>query len=916
MKETMQSLWKTSYLSGGSMAYVDSLYEDYLVDPASVDKEWQNCFDALPKVSSGAEVSHQAVIKYFEQLATQKRQVMPSVAPSSDASEILLRELTRAYRTHGHKEAQLDPLNIQKIVPCLLLKPESYGLSPEKTKDAVQKLRQIYCHTLGAEYQYITEPVIAEWIQSRIESSEFQQPFSADQQITLLKSLTAAEGLEKYLGSRYVGQKRFSLEGGDALLPMLQALVKKAGENNVQEVIIGMAHRGRLNVLVNLLGKAPEDLFGEFEGKHPDGITGDVKYHAGYSSAVQTENGKIVHLAMGFNPSHLEIIGPVVEGSVRARQYRRNDTDRSQVVPVIIHGDAAFAGQGVGMEMLNFSETPGFTTGGTVRIIVNNQIGFTTSDPQEARSSRYCTDLAKMIEAPVFHVNSEDPEMAVRAMQLAFDYRMRFKKDVFIDLVCYRRHGHNEADEPFMTQPVMYDVIQKKPTVRQAYADKLANQKVITAEQGNELAIAYRDMLDRKESPVKIFKEAYEGKRSVDWLKYKNTSWDVPTDTTVPAEKLKSLQKSLLSFPADFTVHPTIQRLYNDYAKVTEGELPSFNWGYAENLAYATILDQGHTIRFSGEDSGRGTFSHRHAELHDFKTGAIYTPLEHISEKKGAFSIINSLLSEEAVLAFEYGYSISEPEALVLWEAQFGDFANGAQMVIDQFLSSAEQKWGQLAGLVMLLPHGQEGQGPEHSSARLERYLQLCAQDNMQVCVPTTPAQMFHLLRRQILRPFRKPLIVMTPKSLLRHKLAVSTLEELSSGGFQLVIPETEAIEAKKVKKLILCSGKVYYDLLQKRRQLELKDVAILRVEQLYPFPHEALAAALAPYANAQDIVWCQEEPQNQGAWFTVKETIMEHLSHGQSLKYVGLEAYAAPAVGNSKLFGRQQEAFISEAFA
>lgn len=914
----MQDLLKSSYLSGGSMTYIDSLYEDYLADPSSVDEEWRSCFDNLPQVNGAdKDTSPHAIKDYFTALANRKKHpaVTSMAQDSAEQKKMLIHELKRAYRMYGHREANLDPLHMKKPVPCLMLQPEAHGLVTAEVKDIVQELRQVYCQTLGAEYKYLTEPAMIEWIQGRIESPEFQKGFSPEKKKILLKSLTAAEGLEKYLGSKYVGQKRFSLEGGDTLLPMLQAIVEKAGDAGANEVILGMAHRGRLNVLVNLLGKAPENLFGEFEGKHAEGITGDVKYHAGYSSHIKTANGHILHLALGFNPSHLEIIGPVVEGSVRARQHRRQDDARERVIPVLIHGDAAFAGQGVVMEMLNFSQTPGFTTGGTVRIIVNNQIGFTTSKHDDARSSYYCTDIAKMIDAPVFHVNADDPEMAVRVIQLAFDFRMRFKRDVIVDLVCYRRHGHNEADEPTMTQPMMYDIIKKKSTVRQAYGEQLVNEKIVTAEDVEALVTSYRDMLDKKESPVTIYKEPYEGKRAVDWKKYRNNSWDMPTDTTVTAETLKSLQQSLLTFPENLTIHPTIKKLFGDYEKMRQGELPIV-WGYAENLAYATLLNENYAIRFSGQDCGRGTFSHRHAELHDFKDGHVYIPLEHISTTKGAFHIIDSLLSEEAVLGFEYGYASTEPESLVIWEAQFGDFANGAQMVIDQFLSAGEQKWGQLAGLVMLLPHGQEGQGPEHSSARLERFLQLCAQENMQVCVPTTPAQMFHLLRRQMLRPFRKPLIVMTPKSLLRHKLAVSSLSELSSGGFQLVIPEIDPIEPKEVKKVILCTGKVYYELLQKRRDMERKDVAIIRVEQLYPFPVAALAEALASYEKAVDVVWCQEEPQNQGAWFSVKETILEQMQHGQVLTYVGLPAFAAPAVGNAKLCAEQQKAFVAEALA
>jgi 2-oxoglutarate dehydrogenase E1 component len=914
---SLESKWETSYLSGGSMAYVDSLYEDYLANPSSVDAEWRTCFDNLPMTNNGQEVSHQAIVAYFSALAQKKRSghSTSNVSDSAAQKNMLIQELTRAFRTYGHKEAKLDPLNLRKPIPSLMLQPESHGLDPKEASEVVQKFRQIYCNTLGAEYKYLPEPAMIEWIQERIESSDFQKEFSAEEQKALLKSLTAAEGLEKYLGSKYVGQKRFSLEGGDALLPMLQALVERAGEASVHEVIIGMAHRGRLNVLVNLLGKAPEDLFGEFEGKHAEGITGDVKYHAGYSSHVKTKNEHILHLAMGFNPSHLEIIGPVVEGSVRARQHRRKDKNREQVVPVLIHGDAAFAGQGVIMEMLNFSQTPGFSTGGTVRIVVNNQIGFTTSNPSDARSSHYCTDIAKMIECPVFHVNADDPEMAVRVIKLAFDFRMRFKRDVFVDLVCYRRHGHNEADEPAITQPLMYDIIRNKQTIRQMYADQLVKNNVMTTEEVDALTLAYRDMLDRKDSPVTLYKEPYEEKRSVSWKQYRDNSWETAADTTVTREELTELAKILFVPPQDFTLHPVIKKLFGDYEKMREGEV-SINWGYAENLAYATMLREGYTIRFSGEDCERGTFSHRHAVLHDFKNGQLHTPLKSIGESPDSFTIINSLLSEEAVLGFEYGYSSTEPESLVIWEAQFGDFANGAQMVIDQFLSSGEQKWGQLSGLVMLLPHGQEGQGPEHSSARLERYLQLCAQENMQVCVPTTPAQIFHLLRRQMIRPFRKPLIVMTPKSLLRHKLAVSSLSELSSGQFEPILSEIDMIEPSAVSKVIICSGKVYYDLLQKRRDMERKDVAIIRIEQLYPFPETALAEALAAYPNAEKIVWCQEEPQNQGSWLTIKDALLEHMQHAQVLTYVGRPSMAAPAVGSAKVFMQQQDALVTEALA
>lgn len=885
---------KNGNFAADNAAYVDELYKQYCADPASVDDTWRAYFAG------------------FDFGAT-------TTAGKTASGGGGLQALIHAYRVHGHKEAQLDPLGLKMVVPCLALKPESYGLTADNARDTVKKMRQIYCQTLGAEYQYLNDPAEVEWIQAHLESPDFLKPFSSEERLALLKILTAAEGLEKYLGLKYVGQKRFSIEGGEALLALLQTLVQDAGQAKVQELVIGMAHRGRLNILVNLLGKAPEDLFGEFEGKHKDGLTGDVKYHAGFSSHIKTDSGNIIQLAMGFNPSHLEIVGPVVEGSVRARQHRRHDTERNQVLPVVIHGDAAFAGQGVVMEMLSFSQTRGFKTGGTVRIIMNNQIGFTTSKPIDARSSYYCTDIAKMIDSPVFHVNADDPEMVIRVVKLAFDFRMRFHRDVVVDLIGYRRNGHNEADEPSITQPLMYDVIRKKPTIRKIYADQLIKDAVLTQDDVDAMALAYRDTLDAKQSPVAgLYKGDYPGKRVVDWKAYRHTAWDAPVDTRVAPETLLALAQKMITLPADFTLHPTVKKLFADYEKMRMGELP-ITWGYAEVLAYATLLEQNdaYNIRFSGQDCGRGTFSHRHAVLHDFQTGKTYTPLEHIAKEKNAFRIIDSLLSEEAVLGFEYGYASTEPNALVIWEGQFGDFANGAQVVIDQFLSSGEQKWGQLAGLVMLLPHGQEGQGPEHSSARLERYLQLCAQDNMQVCVPTTPAQIFHLLRRQMLRPFHKPLIVMTPKSLLRNRLAVSTLDDLASGSFQLVLPESDhAINPEKVKKIIVCTGKVYYDLFLKREELKRDDVAILRIEQLYPFPEAALETALALYSKAIDVVWCQEEPQNQGAWMAIHETLIEQLAHGQSLTYAGLPAMAAPAVGSAKLCGEQQKAFIAEALA
>lgn len=698
---------------------------------------------------------------------------------------------------------------------------------------------------------------------------------------------------------------------------MMKEIIHQAGEFKTNEVIIGMAHRGRLNVLVNVLGKAPDALFQEFEGKVKSELTGDVKYHMGFSSDIRTESGAIVHLALAFNPSHLEIIGPVVEGSVRARLRRRNDLEKKdKVVPVVIHGDAAFAGQGVVMETFNFSQARGYSTGGTVHIVINNQIGFTTSNPLDARSTLYCTDVAKMVQAPIIHVNGDDPEAVVFATQIAFDFRMKFKRDVVIDLVCYRRHGHNEADEPSVTQPTMYQKIKSMRPLREIYADQLINEQIISREQVDEAMENYRNRLDQGLPVVELVHGDYEGNISIDWSPYVNAKWTDKADTTISPADIKMLSDKIQQLPEGFELHPVVSKLMAERQKMTDNEIP-MNWGYAETMAYASLLNDGYKVRLSGQDCGRGTFAHRHAVLHDVKTGNSYVPLETLStDAERNFVVIDSVLSEEAVLAFEYGYASSEPTSLVLWEAQFGDFANGAQVVIDQFISSGEQKWGRLCGLVMLLPHGYEGQGPEHSSARLERYMQLCAQHNIQVCTPTTPAQMFHLLRRQMIRNFRKPLIVMTPKSLLRHKLAVSPLSDLSEGKFHTVIPEVDTMDPAKVTKIVLCCGKVYYDLLQKRRDEKIESVAIIRVEQLYPFPKKALGNELAKFSNAKAIVWCQEEPQNQGVWFSSQHNIIDCLSPEQTLTYAGRSFAASPAVGSPLLHAKQQQELVQAALS
>lgn len=926
----LQNEWASSYLSGGSMAYVDSLYEDYLTDPDSVPADWKAVFNALPQVNGTTkDVPHRDIRDYFLKNADKKQSI---VINSEDSKQYQVANLINAFRAKGHLAAQLDPLDMTppEKVPSLELgfhhlteedKKRTFfaGTSfngPEMTLgDIYNDLRATYCGSIGIEYMYISDSAETEWVQNKMERSMGRPNFDTQKKIKILKDLISADGLERYLGTRYVGQKRFSLEGGDALIPMMQEIIAKSGQDRVKEIVIGMAHRGRLNVLVNALGKEPDQLFQEFEGKIKYDRTGDVKYHLGYSSNVKTESGNVVHLALAFNPSHLEIISPVVEGSVRSRLRRRNDLEqKNTVLPVVIHGDAAFCGQGVVMETFNFSQARGYCTGGTIHIVINNQIGFTTSNPQDSRSTHYCTDIAKMVEAPIIHVNGDDPEAVVFAAQIAFEFRMKFHRDVVIDLVCYRRQGHNEADEPAVTQPTMYKKIKSMRPLRELYAERLIKDGLLTSKEEEQFVNAYRDSLDQGKTLVNLVHDDYEGRYSIDWTPYINGKWTDKVSTTISKADLNKLAKELSTLPKGFKLHPVVQRLMDDREKMTANEIP-MNWGYAETMAYASLLQEGYGVRLSGQDCGRGTFAHRHAVLHDVETGESYAPLAKLSTTANrTFEVIDSVLSEEAVLAFEYGFASSEPSFLVLWEAQFGDFANGAQVVIDQFISSGEQKWGRLCGLVMLLPHGYEGQGPEHSSARLERYLQLCAQHNIQVCTPTTPAQIFHLLRRQVIRDFRKPLIVMTPKSLLRHKLAVSPLEDLTKGRFHTVIPEIDELNAAKVTKVVLCCGKVYYDLLQARRDQNLNHVAIVRIEQLYPFPKKALIAELDKYPKAKQIVWCQEEPQNQGVWFSSQHNMKDCLRDDQNLVYAGREFAAAPAVGSSALHAQQQQALVEQA--
>jgi 2-oxoglutarate dehydrogenase E1 component len=765
-----------------------------------------------------------------------------------------------------------------------------------------------------------SDPAEKRWWQERLEKARGKPTFTAAEKKHILDKLTAAEGLERYLHTKYVGQKRFSLEGGESFIAAMDELIQRAGESGVQEIVIGMAHRGRLNVLVNTLGKMPADLFAEFEHKAAEDLpAGDVKYHQGFSSDVSTQGGP-VHLSLAFNPSHLEIVNPVVEGSVRARQDRRGDSAGAQVLPVLVHGDAAFGGQGVVQETLAMAQTRGYRTGGTVHIVINNQIGFTTSDPRDLRSTWYCSDVVKMIEAPVLHVNGDDPEAVVWATQLCMDYRAEFKKDVVLDIVCFRKLGHNEQDTPALTQPLMYKKIAAHPGTRKVYADKLVAQTVLTAEGPDEMVKAYRAAMDEGRHTVDPVLTNFKSKFATDWSPFLGKKWTDNCDTAIPVAEWKRLAEKLTTLPKDFAAHNLVQKLYADRAAMGRGEV-NVDWGMGESMAFASLVASGYPVRLSGEDSGRGTFTHRHAVLHDQNRAnwdaGTYIPLQNVADGQAPFVVIDSILSEEAVLGFEYGYAAAEPNTLTIWEAQFGDFVNGAQVVIDQFIASGEVKWGRANGLTMMLPHGYEGQGPEHSSARLERFMQLAADNNMQIVQPTTAAQIFHVLRRQMLRMFRKPLVIMTPKSLLRAKDATSPLTDFTKGEFRTVIGEhNDAVVADKVKRVIVCSGKVYYDLVRKREEKKSHDVAIIRVEQLYPFPHKAFAAELKKYPNATDIVWCQDEPQNQGAWFFVQHYVHENMLEGQKLGYAGRPASASPACGYADLHQEQQKALLDQAFA
>ena len=934
-------------LEGENAVYLELLFENYLKDNNSVSEDWQRYFADMPvpeDFRNGATHSDMRDKFRTDKLHTGKRGQqaveIDHVVLETERQQVHVLQLIDSYRSLGHLVAYTNPLRGNEVKPNLpeltlqnygldkvdsnkLFDPGSFQMKETPTLGNIfRALRNTYTESIGIEYMHIMDTDEKRWIQSRLEPCQARPKFDNEIKSELLNHLIAAETLERYLHKKYVGQKRFSLEGGESLIPLLHEIIHHSGSLKTREMVLAMAHRGRLNVLINIMGKSPDKLFKEFEGTNIDeeisrDAAGDVKYHKGFSCSIQTSQDPM-HLSLAFNPSHLEIVGPVACGSVRARQERRDDQG-GQVVGVVIHGDAAFSGQGVVMEAFNMAQTRGYRIHGTIHIVINNQIGFTTSTQFDSRSTYYPTDVAKMINAPILHVNGDDPEAVIFAAQVAMDYRLQFKKDIVIDLVCYRRHGHNEADEPAMTQPVMYAKIRNMKTTQELYAEKLSNEGLISGSEAKERIQAYKDRLSAGQPAVNTLDYSSVPEHfKVSWDAFKGRDWTSKGDTRFEHDKLKTIIKRCHNVPEDFIIHPRVKKILQMREEMVEGTRP-VDWGCAENLAYASLLTEQYDIRISGQDSGRGTFSHRHAVLHNQVKRQAWIPLRHVvdetkNEKRGKFNVIDSVLSEEAVLAFEYGYSTSSPNTLLIWEAQFGDFANGAQVVIDQFISSGESKWGRLCGLVMFLPHGYEGMGAEHSSARLERFMQLCAESNMQICVPSTPAQTFHMIRRQMIRPYRRPLIVMTPKSLLRNPAAVSTMKELTDGSFRPIIDEDRFKKSKeKITRIVLCSGKVYYDLLAKSNEENITDTALIRIEQLYPFPDKLLATILKTYPALLELVWCQEEPRNQGAWDSIKHRYRK-LEDQYEVTCVSRPSAAAPAVGSHKVHLLQQAALVNEA--
>ena len=923
-------------LNPSSLAFVEGLYEAYLDDPESVDPDWRAFFEHELKSRTGRNGFRRAAPRFTPRSIFDPTPVtVPADAPTpAGEGNIALQQkvgrLVRNYRVRGHIMAKLDPLGLPTADEPPELNPAYYDISEADLSrtlapdtipgmgaltvgEIVTRLKNTYSRSIGAQFMHIDDLQVRKWLQRRMETTENRLELSREQQLRILGKLTDAVSFEEFIQKKYVGVKSFSLEGGESLIPLLDLAIEKAGSQGVREIVFGMAHRGRLNVLANIMGKSPKQIFREFDDRDAETLRGrgDVKYHLGYSSDWVTAANKKVHLSLCFNPSHLEFVNPVAMGRLRAKQDRAGDVARETGMAILIHGDAAFIGEGVVQESLNLSELPGYRVGGTLHVIVNNQIGFTTG-PSDSRSSVYASDVAKMLQIPIFHVNGEDPEAVAQVVNLALDFRHEFKRDVVIDMYCYRKYGHNEGDEPAFTQPLLYDAIRKRQGVQQGYMKRLLKLGQVTQADADRLADARREVLEAELSAArrddyKGLVQAFEGL----WEGYVGGDDEsIPeVETGVAPERLAELIRAQNRFPEGFKPHPKLARLLNAKLEIAGGKRP-LDWAAGEMLAYATLVTTGVRVRLTGQDTLRGTFVHRHAALFDVVTGAPYIPLQHMSPEQAPLEIYNSPLSETGVLGFEYGYSLDVPDGLVIWEAQFGDFANAGQVIIDQFLASGEEKWRRLSGLTLLLPHGFEGSGPEHSSARLERFLQLCAADNMQVAYPTTPAQIFHLLRRQVLRPWRKPLVIMSPKSLLRHPQAVSSLGDLATGTFQRVIPDAEADAATRV---LLCSGKVYYDLLAERG--DARDTAIVRLEQLYPLSERELRAALEPYPQHVPVVWVQEEPENMGAWRTLRASFGDRL-FGHPFFGVYRPAAASPATGSGSAHKLEQRDLMRAAFA
>ena len=938
MDSTIKEFWDSSHFSSGHEAYLESLYETYINNPNELSEEWVSFFKNLPHhETSNGEMSHKTIIEEFKNITRNNNVQIKQKEKigSIDSRQGRVIRLIQSYRNRGHQRANLDPLGMMERNIIEDLDINFHGLSNEdldeefytdtfktgyektELREIIKRLEEIYCGKIGIESNHIMDSKERRWFQKKFESKLQDYSFSKEEKLNIFERLNSAEGLAKYLSAKYPGMKRFGVDGAEALVPLVETVIQECGKMGASQICFGMAHRGRLNLLVNVLGKLPSELFSAFDEDYElDGAnTGDVKYHLGFSSNFNTPGGE-VHVSLFNNPSHLEIVDPVVIGSVRARQDRLGDTNRDQVIPVLLHGDAAFSGQGVVMESLQMSQTRGFTVGGTIHVIVNNQIGFTTSNKNDARSTDYSSDVAKIIQAPVIHVNGDDPEMVLNAIKIACQYRKKFKKDIVVDLFCYRRRGHNEADDPSATQPLMYNKISNHPSVLKQYEAKLLSQDLLSETESKNIKQKYRKSLEGGKSVAKNLAENPNDSMWFDWEPYIDNKWWANVETGFHDKKFKNLAENIVKVPDSFQLGSQAKKIFNDRLEMNHEKSP-VNWGFAENMAYATLLSEGYPIRITGQDVRRGTFSHRHACVFDANSGTGFIPLSEIAnQNKTRFDIYDSLLSEEAVLAFEYGYSATWPTGLTIWEAQFGDFANGAQVVIDQFIVSAQHKWERLSGLVMLLPHGYEGQGPEHSSARIERFLQLCASENIQVCVPSSPSQIFHLLRRQAIRKMRTPLVVISPKSLLRNPKATSSLEDLTKGSFSCVIDDKIDIK-NNITKAVLCSGKIFYELDKKRNDLKKDNIAIIRIEQLYPFPYDDLEETLRKYDNVEKFVWCQEEPLNQGAWFSHRhriQRVLDRININHTIELVSRPAAAAPAVGLMKLHLKQQEDVLNKA--